>query len=71
MNNKNLTKKSSIKLLSFDIDNTLIEFQTLKSNFGNVWNSYKSETDVLLTYNTGRLIDDVLSLVKKGVFTKT
>lgn len=57
----------NIKLLSFDIDNTLIDFHTLKSNFGKVWNVHKSKTDVLLTYNTGRLIDDVLNLIKKGV----
>ncbi|WP_338357597.1 HAD-IIB family hydrolase [Yeosuana marina] len=67
MAKENLTKKSSIKLLSFDIDNTLIDFNTLKSNFGKVWNKYRPQTDVLLTYNTGRLIDDALNLIKRGV----
>lgn len=67
MAKKNFSKKTAIKLLSFDIDNTLIDFHTLKSNFGKVWNTHKSKTDVLLTYNTGRLIDDVLNLINKGV----
>lgn len=67
MSNKKLTKKSRIKLLSFDIDNTLIDFNTLKSNFGKIWTKYKSQTNVILTYNTGRLIDDVLSLIKKDI----
>ncbi|WP_439131345.1 HAD-IIB family hydrolase [Polaribacter sp.] len=57
----------SIKLLSFDIDNTLIDFYTFKSNFRKVWKKYSKETDVLLTFNTGRLIDDVLDLIKKKV----
>lgn len=57
---------SDIKLLSFDIDNTLIDFNTLRSNFTQIWNKYKPDSGVILTYNTGRLIDDVLQLVKKG-----
>ncbi|GAA4291734.1 HAD-IIB family hydrolase [Aestuariibaculum suncheonense] len=63
------TDKSPIKLLSFDIDNTLIEFHTLKSNFKKIWKKYKPD-DIILTYNTGRLIDDVLLLIKKGVLPK-
>ncbi|MBD0825124.1 MULTISPECIES: HAD-IIB family hydrolase [Aestuariibaculum] len=65
----NLTDESPIKLLSFDIDNTLIEFHTLKSNFKKIWKKYKPE-GIILTYNTGRLIDDVLRLIKKGVLPK-
>ncbi|MCH4552423.1 HAD-IIB family hydrolase [Aestuariibaculum lutulentum] len=65
----NFTDKSPIKLLSFDIDNTLIEFHTLKSNFKTIWKKYKPE-GIILTYNTGRLIDDVLRLIKKGVLPK-
>ena len=67
MTNTKLSKKDTIKLLSFDIDNTLIDFHTLKSNFGNIWTKYGVNTEVKLTYNTGRLIDDVLNLIKKGV----
>ncbi|MBD0832337.1 HAD-IIB family hydrolase [Aestuariibaculum sediminum] len=65
----NADDKSAIKLLSFDIDNTLIEFHTLKSNFKKIWEKYTPE-DIILTYNTGRLIDDVLLLIKKGVLPK-
>lgn len=63
----NTSLQHDIKLLSFDVDNTLIEFHTLKSNFTAVWDAYKPNAEVLLTYNTGRLIDDILSLIKKGV----
>ncbi len=56
-----------IKLLSFDIDNTLIDFHTHKSNFPKIWKKYKPKKDILLAYNTGRLIDDVLNLIKKGI----
>ncbi|GAA4281101.1 HAD-IIB family hydrolase [Gaetbulibacter aestuarii] len=55
-----------IKLLSFDIDNTLINFHTHKSNFPKIWSKFKPEDDILLTYNTGRLLDDVLNLIEKG-----
>ncbi|GGK20069.1 hypothetical protein GCM10007962_12730 [Yeosuana aromativorans] len=65
-----LKKENDIKLLSFDIDNTLIDFHTLKSNFTKIWKKYKPKNDVLLTYNTGRLIDDVLHLVDTGVLPK-
>ncbi|WP_445957956.1 HAD-IIB family hydrolase [Yeosuana sp.] len=56
-----------IKLLSFDIDNTLIDFHTHKSNFRKIWKKYQSKNDVILTYNTGRLIDDVQDLIHRGI----
>jgi sucrose-6F-phosphate phosphohydrolase len=55
-----------IRLLSFDIDNTLMDFHTYKSNFTKIWGTYQPE-HVLLTYNTGRLIDDVLQLIEQNV----
>lgn len=58
--------QAKIRLLSFDIDNTLIDFHTYKSNFKTAWEKFKPK-DVLLTYNTGRLIDDVLNLIDKGI----
>jgi sucrose-6F-phosphate phosphohydrolase len=67
MDRKSTSQQHDIKLLSFDVDNTLIEFHTLKSNFTTIWNTYKPNSGVLLTYNTGRLIDDILNLIKKGV----
>ncbi|XMO85584.1 HAD-IIB family hydrolase [Algibacter sp. AS12] len=63
--NKDINKPE-INFLSFDIDNTLIDFHTHKSNFRKTWKKYKPK-DVVLTYNTGRLIDDVLNLIDKGV----
>ncbi|MBU3821744.1 HAD-IIB family hydrolase [Flavobacteriaceae bacterium XHP0103] len=65
MEQKN-NQTSDIKFLSFDIDNTLINFHTLKSNFTKIWRAHKPK-DVLLAYNTGRLIDDTLNLIKKGI----
>src|SRR5690606_8892002 len=65
MEEKN-NQTSEIKLLSFDIDNTLINFHTLKSNFTKVWRSHKPK-EIMLTYNTGRLIDDTLNLIKNGI----
>lgn len=62
--------KHEIKLLSFDIDNTLLDFNTLKSRFPKVWKKYKNQSNVLLAYNTGRLIDDVLQLINKGKLPK-
>ncbi|WP_299051052.1 HAD-IIB family hydrolase [uncultured Polaribacter sp.] len=64
---KNIGNNGNIKLLSFDIDNTLIDFHTFNSNFGKVWDKYKSQTGALLTFNTGRLKDDVLSLIEKRI----
>lgn len=67
MDTENLSENHDIKLLSFDVDNTLLEFHTLKSSFADIWHNYKPNTEILLTYNTGRLIDDVLSLINKGI----
>ncbi|SHI29618.1 HAD-IIB family hydrolase [Algibacter luteus] len=66
MSNTSADFDAKIHLLSFDIDNTLIDFHTYKSNFKAIWDSYKPN-NVLLTYNTGRLIDDVLNLIETGV----
>ncbi|MEN3322728.1 HAD-IIB family hydrolase [Mariniflexile soesokkakense] len=57
----------NIKLLSFDIDNTLIDFHTHKSNFSKIWKEHKPQNNIILTYNTGRLIDDVLNLINKNI----
>jgi sucrose-6F-phosphate phosphohydrolase len=67
MDINNTSQQHDIKLLSFDVDNTLLEFQTLKSNFADIWNSYKPDSEILLTYNTGRLIDDILNVIQKGI----
>jgi len=57
---------AEVKLLSFDIDNTLIDFHTFSSNFKKVWESYKPK-NVFLVYNSGRLIDDILNLIEKEI----
>ena len=67
---KNISSDENIKLLSFDIDNTLIDFHTFSSNFGKIWEKYKGQTNALLTFNTGRLKDDVLSLIDRGILPK-
>ena len=66
MHNEENNTPSKISFLSFDIDNTLIDFDTHKSNFRTIWNKYQPK-DVILSYNSGRLIDDVLSLIDKGI----
>ena len=65
--NKKLKNENDIRLLSLDIDNTLIDFHTSKSNFNKVWNTYKNDIGVVLTYNTGRLVDDTLNLIDKRI----
>ncbi len=63
MSDNDISNKSIIKFLSFDIDNTLIDFKTHKTNFNKVWKKHKSNGSPILSYNTGRLIDDVLMLI--------
>lgn len=69
MNKMVQNKQPKTTFLSFDIDNTLIDFHTHKSNFPEVWKRYRNK-DVILAFNTGRLIDDVLNLIDKGVLPK-
>ncbi|MDP5104864.1 MAG: hypothetical protein NWQ31_01700 [Polaribacter sp.] len=67
MTMNSLKNENKIKLVSFDIDNTLIDFHTFKSNFKKIWEKYQDHNEVILTYNTGRLIDDVLHLIETKV----
>lgn len=62
-----ISKENNIRLLSFDIDNTLINFNTLKGSFTKTWTKYRTESKVILSYNTGRLIDDVLNLIESSI----
>lgn len=59
-----------IKLLSLDIDNTLINEQSLDGRFGEYWLNSPRENRPLLCYNTGRLLDDTLELIKDNVLPK-
>ena len=70
MTKNEINIKSDIKLLSFDIDNTLIDFKTHKTNFNKVWKKHKPNKSPLLAYNTGRLIDDVLMLIENDTLPK-
>jgi sucrose-6F-phosphate phosphohydrolase len=52
-----------IKLLSFDIDNTLIKSEEDK-DFFNLWSSLDFTDKPILVYNTGRLLDDTKRLIQ-------
>lgn len=55
-----------IRLLSLDIDNTTIVMDTKKSFFTKAWASISPTDRPVLCYNTGRLLEDAIQLVKKG-----
>lgn len=57
----------TIKFLSLDIDNTLIDEESLTGNFSKFWIHSPQEQRPRLCYNTGRLLDDALNLVKNKV----
>ena len=67
MNGTSNPQDLSIKLLSFDIDNTLIDLKTLGGLFTPIWNKYRSGNGLLLTYNSGRLYKDILKLISKKI----
>ena len=57
-----------IKLLSFDIDGTLILPNQNKKEFYNLWQSLDFNIDnPILCYNTGRLINETKTLIKNKV----
>lgn len=60
----------SIQLLSLDIDNTLIHEQSLDGTFTEVWNNTLNGDSPILCYNTGRLLDDVLDLVRNKILPR-
>lgn len=53
-----------IRLLSSDLDGTLVGNPESTERFTSVWEAIPSERRPLLCYNTGRLIDDALQLVQ-------
>ncbi len=53
----------TIKLLSFDIDDTLLPTNNPHFSFADPWQKLSFTQPPLLCYNTGRLIDDTLKLV--------
>ncbi|MDQ8204647.1 HAD-IIB family hydrolase [Pelagicoccus sp. SDUM812003] len=54
-----------IRLLSTDIDGTLLGNPTALLRFNATWKSLDPEKRPLLCYNTGRLLDDLLQLIEK------
>ncbi len=56
----------NIRLLSFDIDNTLLEDSEVPSKFIPVWKNLNNGNDLTLCLNTGRLLDDTLNLIANG-----
>ncbi len=57
----------SIKLIVFDIDETLINNSTTTNDFYKVWNKIQFKNPPILCYNSGRLPDDLLNLIKNKV----
>lgn len=55
------------KLLSFDIDNTLITSPEVPSLLVKAWDNEEKNEYPLLTYNTGRLLNDTLQLIKRNI----
>ncbi len=53
----------NIRLLSFDIDNTLLESPEVPSPFIPVWKNLNTQEKPMLCFNTGRLLDDTLRLI--------
>jgi len=63
-------QSTDIKLLSFDIDNTLIDLQTLKGRFTSTWQRHMNGQRPLLTYNSGRLYKDIIGLIDRNILAK-
>jgi sucrose-6F-phosphate phosphohydrolase len=57
----------SIKLLVFDIDETLINNSHTDNAFYKIWNKIEFKDRPKLCYNSGRLLDDLLSLINKRI----
>ncbi len=55
---------NSIKLLSFDLDGTLLGNREATKEFKSAWETLSRENRPLLCYNTGRLFDDTLQVIK-------
>ena len=63
----------SIRLLSFDIDHTLLENPEKPSPFNKVWNNFLHDNSLnppILCFNTGRMLDDTLHLISSKILPK-
>ncbi len=59
-----------IKLIVFDIDDTLIDNSSNSKDFYARWHEIKLADAPLLCYNSGRLPDDLLNLIREKVIPK-
>ena len=57
----------SIKLLVFDIDETLIDNSTGTNEFYAKWQRIKFKNPPMLCYNSGRLPDDLINLIENNM----
>lgn len=60
----------SIKLIAFDIDETLIDNSKENNDFYKKWVNIRFKEAPLLCYNSGRLTDDILNLIKAKYIPK-
>lgn len=60
-------KKPSISFFASDLDGTLLGKLDATQAFGRTWTSLPEASRPLLCYNTGRLLDDTLSLIEEEI----
>ena len=60
-------ERHDIKLLSFDVDNTLIDLTTQYGTFTKTWEKFRPDNGIMLTYNTGRMVDDMLDMIERRI----
>jgi sucrose-6F-phosphate phosphohydrolase len=59
-----------IKFLSFDIDDTLLPSHNITDGFYQFWQRLEFNGNLQLCYNTGRLVDDTMSLINKRILPR-
>jgi sucrose-6-phosphatase len=62
--------ESMVKCFSTDLDGTLLGKPDALERFNATWNSKVNRKLPLLCYNTGRMLDEMLDLVKQGLLVK-
>ena len=62
-----MSEKNSIQIFSSDLDGTLLGEEEATRLFRKTWAGLEEDEKPLLCYNTGRMLDDVLSLIDQNV----